>query len=505
MGRVVKKNTITPFERAMVTFAIMTSTVMQALDTTIANVALPHMQGKLGVSQDQISWVVTSYILSSAITMALAGTLANKLGRKRLFLISIFGFTASSALCGLSGSINSLVVYRFAQGIFGASFVPLSQSILLDIYPKEKHGAALALWGAGIMVGPILGPILGGYITEVYGWQWVFFVNMPVGLTAFVGLGIFFKEHFLSNEKPFDWSGFFLLSIFLTSLQLALDRGEHLDWFSSKEIKIEFLVAIISFYFFILHSLTKKDPFLSPALFKDKNLVAGLVLGLSIGATLQATLVLMPEFLQQLMNYPVEVSGFIVAPRGVGTLVAIIIVKKLITRVDPRYLVLVGLVIATFSLHQMAEFSPNMDYWPIINSGITLGFGLGFVFVPLSLLSFSTLEPIYRTEAAGIYNLVRYIGGSIGISIMVNFFMRHAQESHSTLGESVTPFNKLYAFFPDTQLLHLIEAEKLEILNQELTRQASTIAYLCSFKLLMVLSLLSIPFLVLFKRGYLRN
>ena len=501
MEILVTKESITPLERVMVTIAIMTSTVMQALDTTIANVALPHMQGSLGASQSQISWVVTSYILSSAITMALAGSLASRLGRKGLFLISILGFTISSILCGLSGSLTSLVVCRFAQGIFGASFVPLSQSILLDIYPKEKHGSALALWGAGVMIGPILGPILGGYITEMYGWQWVFFVNIPVGFAAFIGIGIFFKERLVPQIRPFDWSGFFLLSLFLTSLQLALDRGEQLDWLSSKEIKTEFLVAIISFYFFVVHSVAKKDPFLSLALFKDRNLVDGLVLGLTIGATLQATMVLTPEFLQQLMNYPVEIAGLIVATRSTGTLVAIILVRKLITHIDARYLVLTGLTIAAYSLHQMAGFSPNMDYWPIVNSGIALGFGLGFVFVPLSLLSFSTLAPTYRTEAAGIYNLVRYIGGSIGISMMVNFFTRHAQESYSTLGESVTPFNKLHAFFPNIQSLHLIEAEKLELINQELTKQASTIAYLSSFKVLMILMVFSIPLLFLFRKN----
>jgi DHA2 family multidrug resistance protein len=236
--------------RGLLTFSLMVATVMQVLDTTIANVALPHMQGSLGATQDQITWVLTCYILSSAITMPLTSLLCNRWGQKRIFLISVFGFTISSMLCGIADSLNNMVFYRFLQGVFGASFIPLSQTILLDINPKEKHGSALALWGMGIMVGPILGPILGGYLTDTYNWRWVFYINVPVGIVAFLGLFFFLKESPLEKNKPFDAKGFILLALFLSFLQIFLDRGEQLDWFGSLEIQVEAFYLPLIFLFF---------------------------------------------------------------------------------------------------------------------------------------------------------------------------------------------------------------------------------------------------------------
>lgn len=476
--------------QGMLTLTIMVATVMQVLDSTIANVALPHMQGNLGATQDQITWVLTSYILSSAIGMTLTAFLSERWGRRQLFLISIVGFTISSMLCGVAGSLNTLVIYRLLQGFFGAFFIPLSQSILLDIYPKEKHGYALALWGMGIMVGPIMGPVLGGYLTEVYNWRWVFFVNLPVGILAFAGLYLWLPKIKLEEKRPFDWKGFALMALFLSSLQIALDRGEQQDWFDSLEIRAELTISAFSLGLFVFHILKRDNPYLRSALFLDRNFSICLILSFVVGAILQSPLALMPEFLQDLMKYPVLTAGLVTAPRGIGTMISIFLVGRLVGKIEARYLVLLGLLLIAYSLNQMTGFSLLMGYWPIVWSGVIMGLGFGFIFVPLSALAFSTLMPLYRTEGAGLYNLVRNIGGSIGISLSTNFLIRKTQMFHANLGEFISVYNKTFLLTkrpnPVTYML-----KDLQTWNNKITQEAMTLAYLNTFKAIMFFSLIS--------------
>ena len=477
--------------QGMLTLTVMIATIMQVLDSTIANVALPHMQGNLGATQDQITWVLTSYILSSAIGMTWSGFLSERFGRRQLLLVSIVGFTVSSMLCGIADSLNSLVLYRLFQGLLGASFIPLSQSILLDIYPKERHGYALALWGMGIMVGPIMGPVVGGYLTDMYSWRWVFFVNVPVGILAFVGIYLLLDEIKFMKKRPFDLKGFILMALFLSCLQIALDRGEQVDWFASAEIRTELVISVLSLGLFIFHILKKENPYLRPSLFMDRNFVICLVLSFVVGAILQSPLALMPDFLQDLMNYPVLTAGLITAPRGVGTMISMFLVGRLIGKIESRFLVLMGLLILAYSLNQMTEFNLLMGYWPIIWSGVIMGFGLGFIFVPLSALAFSTLVPAYRTEGSGLYNLIRNIGGSIGISLSTNFLIRKTQMFHANLGEFISPYNKTFLLSgvsnPSTY-----KQKDLVVWNNKVTQEATSLAYLNTFKMIMFFALVSI-------------
>ena len=486
--------------RKLLTITLMLATIMQVLDTTIANVALPHMQGSLGATQDQITWVLTSYILSSAVVMTLISSLSNRWGKRRLFLISIVGFTLASIFCGIANSLEAMILYRFLQGIFGASFIPLSQTILLEIYPKEKHGYAFALWGMGIMIGPILGPILGGYLTDTYSWRWVFYINVPVGVLAFGGLLLFLKETPLKHVQHFDVKGFLLLSVFLTTLQLSLDRGEQLDWLASMEIRIELMLMITSLYFFVAHSLTTKHPFFNSSLFKNHHFMMGIILGFSMGAILQSSLTLTPNFLQNLMNYPVFTSGLIMVPRGIGTLMAMVIVGKLVEKMNPSFLLSIGFVTTALSLKLMTGYSPLMGEELLIISGGLLGFGLGFIFVPLSTLTFSTLMPNQHNEASGLYNLTRNIGGSLGISIMESFLTRSSYRNHAYLTEFITPYNKTADIKSLSFPWNPCENVGLAQWDNEITNQAEYIAYLNSFKVLSILALVCVVLLLLIKK-----
>lgn len=485
--------------RGLITVSIMLATIMQAVDTTIANVALPNMQGSMSATSEQIAWVLTSYIVAAAIMTPMTGFLSARIGRKRLFIISVTGFTLTSLLCGVAVSLDQIVLFRLLQGIFGAGLVPLSQSVLLDTYPKEKHGSAMAIWGVGVMVGPILGPTLGGYLTEYYNWRWVFFINLPVGILALAGILMFVPETEKTNRR-FDLFGFALLSLAIGSLQLMLDRGQSLDWFSSTEIILETLVAVVCFYMFVVHMMTAKEPFLEPGLFKDRNLVIGLVFIFIVGVILLATLALLPPYLQNLMGYPVITTGELLAPRGMGSMVAMLLVGRLVNRIDVRLLVGTGLTLTAYSLFEMAFF--NLDIRPsaLVFTGIVQGLGLGFVFVPLSTITFSTLNQRYRTEGTAMFSLMRNIGSSIGISSMVALAAHNTQVNHAVLGEQLTQFREPLQRLMEGKGLGLGPDQTLAMLNQELTRQAAAISYLNDFRFMAWMTLAVIPLLLLFRR-----
>ncbi|MBB5752377.1 DHA2 family efflux MFS transporter permease subunit [Prosthecomicrobium pneumaticum] len=481
--------------RGLITAAIMLATIMQVLDTTIANVALPSMQGSLGAASDTITWVLTSYIVAAAIATPVTGWLADRLGLKRLFLISIAGFTVASLACGIAGSLAEMVFYRIAQGLFGAALVPLSQSVLLNINPKERHGQAMAMWGAGIMIGPIIGPTLGGWLTDVFNWRYVFFVNLPVGILAFTGLLIFMNES-PKRERRFDFFGFAMLSLGVGALQMMLDRGEQLDWFSSAEVLTELALTLIGFWVFAVHIATKSDTFIEARIFRDRNLVTGLVFIFIIGIILLATMALLPPMLQRIYGYPVVTTGIVLAPRGAGTMIAMMVVGRLMGKIDPRLMIFVGLALVAWSLYEMTTWSPIMDWWPFITTGVVQGLGLGLVFVPLSTIAFATLAPQQRTDAASLFSLVRNLGSSIGVSIVSTLLSQNIQVNHAELAERITPYSSpLPAGIAPTGALSSGSTAALATLDQAINTQATFIAYLDDFKFMMFVTLATIPLL----------
>jgi len=490
-----------PFERGLITVSIMLATIMQALDTTIANVALPHMQGSMSATQDQISWVLTSYIVAAAIMTPPTGVLAARLGRKRLFAVMVTGFTIASMLCGAASSLVEIVLYRLLQGAFGAGLVPLSQAVLLDTYPPEKHGSAMAMWGVGVMVGPILGPTLGGYLTETYDWRWVFYINLPFGILALIGILAFVPETSRDRRRGFDFFGFALLSLSIGALQMMLDRGESQDWFTSTEIVVEAVLAGLFLYMFLVHMFTAREPFLEPALFRDRNLAVGLFLIFMVGVILLATLALLPPFLQNLMGFPVLTTGYVLAPRGVGTMIAMIIVGRLIGKLDTRLLILLGIGLTALSLWEMSGFTTEVPISTIVWTGVTQGLGLGFIFVPLSTVTFSTLAAHYRNEGTAMYSLMRNIGSSIGISIVVTLLAQNTQINHAAIADVMTPFRTMLQspWLPQAWNWHTMSG--VTALNGEVTRQAATIAYLNDFTFMMWVTLLSAPLLLLLRKS----
>ena len=483
-----------PSNRGLITACVILATLLQSLDSTIANVALPYMQGSMSASQDEINWVLTSYIVAAAIMTAPVGFLAARFGRTRLFVTSVVGFTAASVLCGMAQSLGQIVVFRVLQGMFGAALVPLSQAVLFDIYSVKQRGAAMAIWGMGVMVGPILGPTLGGWLTENYDWRWVFYINVPFGVLAAIGIMLLLEETPRRRSTRIDWIGFSALSLAVGSFQMMLDRGEVLDWFSSSEIITWACLAGLGFYFFLVQLSFGHNPFLSPRLFSDLNYVIGLIFMFVVGLILYATLALLSPYLQILMNYPVVTTGLLLAPRGIGTMVAMVLCARLVGRVSVRLLVGLGFVANAYALYDMTTWTPDVSEWTVFVVGFVQGLSIGLVFVPLSTVAFSTLPLELRIEATGVFSLIRNIGSAIGISITGALLQSNTQINHALIGNSITPFNRtLFA----GHILRFWSPENLHgaaVLNEEITRQASTIAYVDDFKLMLVLALAAMPF-----------
>lgn len=487
----------TDINRPLITFGIMAATIMQSLDSTIANVALPQMQGTLSATQDQMGWVLTSYIIAAAIMIPLTGWLAGRFGRKKVFLISIVGFSITSALCGVSESLPEIILFRLLQGISGAALVPLSQAVLFDINPPQNHGKAMAIWGIGVTLGPVLGPILGGWLTEDYSWRWVFFINIPIGIIAFLVLSASMKETKKLISR-FDFFGFITMGLFIFALQMFLDRGEIKDWFSSKEIIIEAFVAVVALYYFLVHSFTHPRPFLSMSLFVDRNFVTANVFIFLVGVVLFATLALIPPMLQNEMGYSAIISGIVSAPRGIGIMIGMMVVGKLINMFDSRTIIAAGLILTAFSLWQMTNFDLLMDEKDIVISGLIQGFGVGLVYVPLSTVAFSTLPAELRNEGTALYNLLRNLGSAIGISVVEMLLTRNTQIMHANMAEHITPYNLQNLAFSS---LHIdpTNLEGASMLNRIITNQASMIGYIDDYKLMMVLTIAVIPLILLLR------
>lgn len=474
----------------LIALSVMLATIIQVLDTTIANVALPHMQGSLGASSDQITWVLTSYIVAAAIMTAPVGYLAQRFGRRQLFLWSVGGFTVTSMLCGQAGSLNEMILWRLLQGVFGASLVPLSQATLLDTFPKEKHASAMGIWGVGVMIGPILGPTLGGWLTEYYSWRWVFYINLPFGILSMLGI-YFFVPETETRKHRFDAFGFAMLALAVGALQMLLDRGEQVEWFEALEIQLYAIAAALGLYLFIVHSRTTSNPFLSPGLFRDKNYASGVAFIFVVGITLLATMALLPSFLQQWKGYPVVTTGLILMPRGIGTMISMMLVSKLMKRFDARGLILLGMGLISVSLWQMTGFNLQVSQHDLIVSGVVQGLGLGLVFVPISTLAYATLEPRLRGEATALFSLSRNLGSSIGVSIVMAALTRNLWINQQQLGERVQIPSGMS--LPSADQLTALPAE----LMTTITQQAAEIAYVNDFQMLMWINIAAMPLVFL--------
>ena len=487
--------------RLIITLCTVGATLMQALDQTIANVALPYMQGSLSATYDEITWVLTSYITAAAIMTAPVGWLASRFGRKYLFITCLTGFTVTSMMCGAAQTLTEMVLFRLLQGVFGAALVPLSQSTMMDIYPVEQRGKAMAIWGVGVMVGPILGPTLGGYLTEMYNWRYVFYINLPFGILATLGLAFFMPRSFGNFNLRFDWIGFAVLSLGIGGLQMMLDRGQNQDWFSSTEIIAEAVLGALGVYLFIVHMITAKKPFIPVILFKDRNFAAGLVLMFATGTILVSSSSLMAPWLQNLANYPVEAAGLIMAPRGIGTMTAMLTGGRLASKMDPRVLMAGGILMLSWSMWEMTAWTPDVAQWTIILTIIVQGAGLGFVFLPLQVLAFATLPSRYRTDGASLFSLFRNIGAAVGVSITSSMLARNTQVLHESIGASVTPFNR--ALQDGGSVSHAwnpMHAHGAAALDRMINHQAQIVAYINDYYMMIFTTLPSLLLLLLMRR-----
>ena len=493
-------NDMSSANRAAITISTMLATLMQSLDTTIANIALPHVQASVSASSDQISWVLTSYLVAAAIMTPPSGFLAGRFGLKRVYLFSVAGFVCASMLCGVAQSLVQIVLFRILQGVCGAALVPLSQAVLLSIYPKERQGAAMGIWGLAVMVGPILGPILGGWLTDNYSWRYVFYINLPVGILAFLGLSAFLAERPRDATAKLDWFGFGTLSIAIATFQVLLDRGEQLDWLGSGEIVTEAIVAASAFYLFIVHTFTAPAPFLKPRLLRDRNFLAGTLFTMIQGLTYYASLALLPTYLQHLMNYPVVTAGLVLGPQGMGTMASMLLAGKLVRRVDTRVLIAVGLGCAAFGFYQTTQWTPDVSPMTIMCIGVIQGASIGFLFVPLSVVALSTLPPKLVADGSGFFNLARNIASSAGISIVTSLVTQNTQANHAEIAAHTTAVNRMFENPAIAHLWNPLSAAGRAALDAMITRQAQIIAYIDDYKLLMIATLAVVPLLIVFKK-----
>jgi DHA2 family multidrug resistance protein len=488
-----------PGQRTLISLSVMLSSTMVAVDTTIANVALPHMQSTMTASQEEILWVLTSYLVAAAIATPLSGWLASRFGRKLMMLVSVSGFTIASLLCGVANDLWTIVLARTIQGVCGAGLVPLSQATMLDIYPPERHGKAMALFGLGSMLGPLLGPTLGGWLTDTYSWRWVFFINLPFGVLCVIGMWTAMSETREAHPGRFDMFGFATVSIALAALQLMLDRGQQLDWFDSVEVRIEAGMFALFTYLAIVHMLTTDNSFLRAELFRDRNFSIGCLLSTTIGVVTFATIPIIVVMMQQLLGYTALRTGLVGAPRGIGTLIAMFTVTRFIGRIDSRIFLIVGLALTALGLYMMSNISLTVDQRTLVWAGLVQGFGGGLMFVPLSIMVFATLPNRLRNEGAAMYNLTRNIGASLGISLLQRELVVATAINQSRLVEGVRPDA------PSAQLsmpdLDFGSLESLLRVNGLIAQQASAVGYIEVYRMVCIAALLMIPVVFFMRAG----
>ena len=486
-------------KRILTSIAVMAATIMQVLDTTIINVALPNMAGQLDATPDNISWVLTSYLIASAIFMPLTGYFTDRLGQRRYLLISIAGFVITSALCGMAGSLFQMVLFRFMQGVFGASLVPLSQSIMLQIFPGEQRSKAMAIWGMGVMVAPILGPTLGGWLTEVVSWRWTFYINLPVGIASFL-LAMRHVPDTAVRARRMDWLGFASLALGIGALQLVLDRGNQDDWFSSEMLTFAALIALLSLIFFIVYTLTgKHHPLFDLRIFRDRNFLFASLIMTTIGIGFFGGMLLQSLFLQNFLGYPTFEAGLYMAPRGLASFLVMIFVGKFVGKIPPRNFIFAGILASIAGNYLMTRFTSDITANDLIVPMMLQGMGMGLIFVPISTLAFTTLPKEIAAEAAGIYSLIRALGSSFGISILATFFSRDTQQNWNLLRGQITPYSQaLHAYLAP---LHMgaQDPQGIAIAAREVLHQAQNIGYIDSFWFATTNFVLMLPLLLLLR------
>jgi MFS transporter, DHA2 family, multidrug resistance protein len=467
----------------------MAAMFMQTLDQTIANVALPHMQGSLSASRDQITWVLTSYIIATAIMTAPVGWIASRFGKRRFIIVAVAGFTVTSALCGMAQNLDQIILFRILQGAFGAALGPLSQTIMMDMFPPEKRGSVMGIWGMGVMLGPILGPTLGGLLTDSFSWRWVFYINVPVGIAAVAGLWLFYKNPERDRTLTFDWLGFALLMIGLGALQLMLDRGTHESWFESTEIVAEAVIALLGLYLFTVHMATAEKPFIRVEVFRDRNFVSATLLMFVTGGLLVSSSALLAPYLQTLGGYSVTDAGLLMVPRGVGTMLAMAMVGRIAMRYDSRKVITLGTIVLLATTYAMSRWTPAVSGSTIAWTGLIQGFGMGFIFVPMNLVAFATISPQIRTDATAIMNLLRNIGGAFSVSLTTAVLSTSAFTVRAQIAEHIDPFNRALDVNVPAMMWNPQLPFGLTALDGVISRAALEIAYANDFLFLFYTSL----------------
>ena len=470
--------------------------MLYSLTVTIVNVTLPQLQGALSATPDQVSWVVTLNIVATAVATPLTGWLVGRFGQRSVMLWSVAGFTVSSLLCATANSLVPLLIYRIGQGAFGAPLVPLSQSILVATYPPEQRAMAISFFGMAVVVGPAIGPVLGGYLAEEYNWRWVFILILPLCIAALLGVFAFIKDGGREGNQRFDWTGFLTLSIAVTCLQLVMDRGERLDWLESGEIVLLSAVLALSVYLFLAHTFTYDKPFITPQLFLDRNFSVGLILVFVYGMLNFTPIVLLPPLLQNLKGYPDSIIGWLLAMRGAGLVVGFFIAGRL-GRWDPRIGLVVGFILVTISGVQLVGLNFNMSVMQLTWTGVIQGVGCGLMWVPLTVVTFATLSPQRLPEASALFHLLRNFGSSIFISLSVMAVIRTTKVNYSELVEHITPFNELIRFETVTGLWSIESLSGLVAISNEIDRQAQMIGYSNAFWLYTFACVVAMPLLLL--------
>jgi DHA2 family multidrug resistance protein len=490
-----------PLRRWMVILSVMIPSAVYVLDLTVVTVALPHMQGTFSATHDQISWVLTSYIVGGTIMTGCSGWVSRRFGRKEVFLVSCLVFTVMSILCGLARSLEAEVLWRTIQGLSGAPILPLSQAVMFDLYPKERHGTANSIWGMGILLGPVLGPTVGGYFTEWHGWPWAFFINVPAMILPLAGIVLILPHVKRETDRRLDWFGFIALLLGVGGLQLALNRGEREDWFASTEIIIESAAAVVFLYMFVVHIATARNPFIRTAVFRDWNYSLGLVFAIIFSFVLQSPIVLLSLFFQNLGGYPVIDVGLLLTPRGLGAFTSMFLGGVLIARIDPRWVMAFGFVCFGSSAWLIAGWTTEVSTWEVAWTGIIQGLGSGFVWVPLGTLSVATLAPHRRDEALAFMHMMFNVGASLGIVILINLALRTSTMAHAGLTEFATPFNPSLQWGSAQEIWGLATAKGRAALNAEIARQASVIGYNNCFYAIAAIAFASLPFSFLLRRA----
>jgi len=486
-----------PAQRQLITMSALFAVMMVTIDGTIAIIALPNIQSSLSASREQIAWVLTSYLIAGAIATPLSGWLADRFGRGRVMAISVFVFTLSSIGCGLAPNLEMLVLFRTLQGAAGASLVPLSQVLLLDINPPERHGPAIAIFGIGTLFGPMIGPWLGGWLTENVSWRAIFLINIPVGILACVGLALFAKGGGTEQKQPFDFRGFLFVSITLASLQLMLDRGQLLDWFGSTEILIEATIAALFCYVAVVHMFTVPNPFIRPDIFRDRNFLIGTLLSILVGILLNGIIPIVTAMMQELLGYPVMLAGVLSLPRAVGNIVTIYIVGRLVSEIDNRVLILAGMVMLVASLHILTTMSLDARQDMLALVAFLQGCGSGLLFLPLTLVVFATLAPEHRNQGSTLFALTRSVSGAAGISVIQAMTIRDTAVVQSRLVEQVRPDNPLV----DWQMpeFNAMSPASVGQALGEIGRQAAMVAYVDTFRVILALAVVLAPLCLLLR------